>query len=234
MPRVGRWIHGLLRPFAAQSDRAIADEIQSHVALHADELIAAGQSPETARRNALISLGGFAQTLDRCQERRRFAALRALIRDLQLALRRLLHEPLFTCAAVATLALGIGATSAIFSVARTALASPLPYPDASRRVLIFSRWTAFQKTTVADQEIWDYRSMAHTLSGIAGWTTGQENLTGAGRPARLTVGRITANTFDVLGVSPWLGRGFTDVEDRPHGPPVVILGYELWRARFGQ
>jgi putative ABC transport system permease protein len=233
MARVGRWIHSLLRPLPAQSDRAIADEIQSHVALHADELIAAGQSPEIARRNALISLGGFAQTVDRCQERRRFAAVRTLTRDLQLAVRRLLHEPLFTFAAVATLALGIGATSAIFSVARTALASPLPYRDASRRVLIFSKWTAFQKTTVADQEIWDYRSMAHTLSGIAGWTTGQENLTGAGRPARLTVGRVTANTFDVLGVSPWLGRGFTDAEDRPHGPPVVILGYELWRARFG-
>src|SRR3954465_1918144 len=113
-----RWVHGLMHPFTAQTDRAIADEIQSHVALHADELIAAGQPPDVARRNALISLGGFAQTLDQCQETRRFAAFRAVGRDLRLAVRRLLHEPLFTVAAVATLALGIGSTSAIFSVAR--------------------------------------------------------------------------------------------------------------------
>ena len=228
-----RWVHGLMHPFTAQTDRAIADEIQSHVALHADELIAAGQPPDVARRNALISLGGFAQTLDQCQETRRFAAFRAVGRDLRLAVRRLLHEPLFTVAAVATLALGIGSTSAIFSVARTALASPLPYPEPARRVLIFSRWTAFQKTTVADQEIWDYRSMARTMTSVAGWTTVQENLTGAGRPARLTVGRVTANTFDVLGVAPWLGRSFTAAEDQPHGPPVVILGQALWRGRFG-
>jgi len=230
---VGRWFHRLLLPFRAQSDEKIADEIQSHVALHADELIAAGQSADVARRNALISLGGVAQTVDRCQEGRRFAAVLNLARSLQLAVRRLLHEPVFTLAAVATLALGIGSTSAIFSVARTALASPLPFPDAARRVMIFSRWTAFQKTSVADQEIWDYRAMAHTLTAVAGWTTAQENLTGAGRPARLTVGRVTANTFDVLGVSPWLGRGFTTEEDRPKGPPVAILGHGLWRARFG-
>ena len=233
MRGAGRWFHRLLLPFGAQSDRTIADEIQSHVALHADELIAAGQPPEVARRNALISLGGVAQTVDRCQETRRFAAVLALARDLQLAVRRLLREPLFTLAAVGTLALGIGSTSAIFSVARTALASPLPFPDAARRVLIFSRWTAFQKTSVADQEIWDYRSMAHTLTAVAGWTAEQENLTGAGRPVRLTVGRVTANTFDVLGVNPSLGRGFTADEDRPNGPPVVILGHGLWRARFG-
>ncbi len=216
MPRVGRWFHRLLLPFRAQSDQTIADEILSHVALHADELIGAGQPPDVARRNALISLGGFAQTVDRCQEGRRFAALLALARDLQLAVRRLLREPLFTLSAVATLALGIGSTSAIFSVARTALASPLPFPDAARRVMIFSRWTAFQEDgCAADQEIWDYRSMAHTLTAVAGWSAvpGESHAAPAAR-RDLTVGRVTANTFDVLGVNPSLGRGFTAEEDR--------------------
>jgi putative ABC transport system permease protein len=139
----------------------------------------------------------------------------------------------FTLAAVATLALGIGSTSAIFSVARTALASPLPFPDAARRVMIFSRWTAFQKTSVADQEIWDYRAMAHTLSAVAGWTTAQENLTG----------RRSSRTFD-RGASHGqhircprrqsLARARLHYEeDRPKGPPVAILGHGLWRARFG-
>src|SRR6185295_14290848 len=81
---VGRWFHRLLLPFRAQSDEKIADEIQSLVALHADELIAAGQSADVARRNALISLGGVAQTVDRCQEGRRFAAVLNLARSLQL------------------------------------------------------------------------------------------------------------------------------------------------------
>src|SRR6476659_5604947 len=83
MPGIRRWLHRMLLPFGAQSDQTIADEIQSHVALHADELIAAGQPPDVAHRNALISLGGFAQTVDRCQERRRFAAMLTLARDLQ-------------------------------------------------------------------------------------------------------------------------------------------------------
>jgi len=226
------WFSRVLLPFGPQSDRAIEDEIQSHIQLHADELIAAGQAPEVAHRNARLRLGGVAQIADRCREQRRFAGLRAGGRNLHLTMRRLARDRSFSIAAVLMLALGIGATSAIFSVAQTALASPLPYPDPDRRVQIFSRWDAFRKTSVADQEIWDYRAMARTLSAVAAWFPVQQNLTASGHPARLTVGRVTANTFDVLGVAPLHGRVFTSEEDLPQGPPVAVLGYDLWHARF--
>jgi predicted permease len=216
----------------SQTNRAIADEIDSHVALHIDDLVAAGQPPEVARRNALMSLGGMAQTVDDCREHRRFAWILGVGRDTQLAVRRLRRDPSFTTAAVLTLALGIGATTAIVSVARVALASPLPYAEPDRRVMLFSRWTAFQKTSVADQEVWDYRATARTLAAVAAWYPVQQNLTGSGRPARLTVGAVTANTFDVLGSAPALGRTFAADEDRPGGPPVAILGDALWRRTF--
>ena len=228
---IAAWLRWRL-PVASQNSRAIAEEIHSHVALHMDELMAAGQPRELARRNAMMSLGGVAQTIDDCEERRRFARALGIGRDVRLALRRLLRDPSFAIAATLTLGLGIGATSAIVSVARTALAAPLPYADPSRRVMIFSRWTAFAKTTVADAEVWDYRALARSFSAVAAWSPTQQNLTGSGRPTRLTVGLVTENTFDVLGVHPMLGRTFTSDEDRPGGSPAAILGYDLWRGRF--
>ena len=82
-------------------------------------------------------------------------------------------------------------------------------------------------------DIMDYRSQARTLSAVAGWGTDHQNLTGDGPPARLAVGLLTANTFDVLGLSPLLGRTFTEAEDQPNAAPVALLSYSLWRSRYG-
>src|SRR5690606_18079276 len=123
--------------------------------------------------------------------------------------------------------------SAMFSVVRASLLTPLPYAEPDRRVLIWSKWVGFDKTWLSTQEVVDYRADAGTLSAIAAWTAGQQNLTGDGDPLRVGVGFVTANTFDVLGASPLLGRVIRPEEDVPDGAPVAVLGYRLWQAHYG-
>jgi putative ABC transport system permease protein len=156
-----------------------------------------------------------------------------LSQDVKGAIRGLWKSPGFAIAALLTLALGIGATSAIFSVVKAVLLAALPYDRPEQRVQIWSKWISFDKTWLSTQEIADYRAFAKTMTDIAGWTTGQQNLTGDGEPVRVGVGFVTANTFQVLGAHPLLGRTFSAAEDLPNGPPVVVLGYPLWQARYG-
>jgi predicted permease len=155
------------------------------------------------------------------------------LQDVRYAMRGLRRAPGFTAAAVLTLALGMGATTAIFSVIRAVLLSPLPYGQPENVAMIWSRWKDFDKTWVADGEIADYRRMCPSLASVAAWESGEANLTGAGEPLRIGVAGITANAFETLGARPQLGRGFTPEEDRRGGPPVVVLGDGLWQSHFG-
>lgn len=157
----------------------------------------------------------------------------SLRQDITHAIRGLLKSPGFAAAALITLALGIGATSAIFSVVKAVLITPLPYTAPERTVQLFTRWTAFEKTWLADQEVIDFRNMAKTMTAIAAWNSGQQNLTGDGEPLRVGVGFVTANLFDVLGVRPLLGRVMTAQEDIPNGAQVAVLGYPIWQSRYG-
>ena len=156
----------------------------------------------------------------------------ALRQDVNGALRGLWKSPGFALAALLTLSLGIGATSAIFSVVNAVLLTPLPYDTPERRVMVWSKWVSFDKTWVSSQEVVDYRNMARSLAAVAMWTNSFQNLTDAGDPVRLNVGLVSANTFDVLGTRPLIGRMFTEEEDRPSGPALAVLGYPLWQAQF--
>ena len=153
--------------------------------------------------------------------------------DVKSALRGLWKSPGFSIAALLTLSLGIGATSAIFSVVKAVLLTPLPYDAPEQRVMVWSKWVSFEKTWVSSQEVVDYRELASTMTDVALWANTSHNLTDAGEPVRLTVGLVSANTFDVLGTRPLVGRAFAADDDRPNSPPVAVLGYELWQAQFG-
>ncbi len=155
-----------------------------------------------------------------------------LRQDVVGAVRGLIKSPGFAAASLVTLALGIGATSAIFSVVKAVLITPLPYAEPERRVQVFARWVSFDKTWLSNQEVVDFRNLATTMTAVAGWTTGQQNLTGDGEPLRVGVGFVTANTFDVLGSRPLFGRVISDEDDAPNGPQVAVLGYPLWQARY--
>jgi predicted permease len=154
--------------------------------------------------------------------------------DVSGALRALRKSPGFAAAALLTLALGIGATSAIFSVVKAVLLTPLPYDAPERRVMVWSRWVSFDKTWVSSQEVFDYREMARTITDVAFWANTFQNLTDAGEPVRLTVGLVSANTFEVLGTTPLLGRTLTADDEQLNGPPVAVIGHGLWQAQFAE
>jgi putative ABC transport system permease protein len=158
--------------------------------------------------------------------------METFLQDLRFGGRTLARNPGFACVAVLTLALGVGANAAIFSVVNAVLLRPLPWGDPDRAVMIWSRWNAFDKTWVSDGEVNGYRRQSRTLSDVGAWADGQVNLTGDGEPERVASGSVTANLFSVLGASPIRGRVFTPEEDVPNGPNVVILGHGLWQRRY--
>jgi putative ABC transport system permease protein len=160
------------------------------------------------------------------------AFLETVWQDMRWAVRALRRTPGFAAIAILTLALGIGANAAIFSVVNAVLLRPLPWGNADRAVMIWSKWTAFDKTWVATGEVVDYRKRSQTLQEVAAWGEGQVNLTGDGEPERVSSAAVSANTFSTLGAAPMIGRTFTAQEDLPNGPRLVVLGFGLWNRRY--
>ncbi len=158
--------------------------------------------------------------------------METFLQDLRFGTRTLLRNPGFAFVAVVTLALGVGANAAIFSVVNAVLLRPLPWTEPDRVAMIWSRWTAFDKTWVSVGEVNDYRRRTTTLAEVAAWDDSQVNLTGDGEPERVPAGNVTANLFSTLGVTPQYGRTFTAAEDVPNGPRLVILGHGLWQRRY--
>ena len=158
-----------------------------------------------------------------------------LPKDVAYAARILRRSPGFTLTAVLTLALGIGANTAIFSVVNATLLRPLPFPHAERLVVLQNQYKAIGMDAAAASvaDYIDYRKQRHLFSEVAAVDTGDFNLTGADRPERLQCGVTTAGLFAVLGVRPILGRTFTYEEDRPGNNQVVLLTDGLWKRRFG-
>ncbi len=154
-----------------------------------------------------------------------------LLRDLRYSLRLLVKEPGFTSLAVLTLALGIGATTAVFTVVDSVLLRPLPYKDSDRLVVALHGPEASAPVSPADY--FDYKKNSRAFSGLAAAQAWGVTLGGGERPERLDGLKVSANLLDVLGVAPLLGRGFRQGEDQPGQDQVVVLGYSLWQRRFG-
>src|SRR5213593_4316390 len=153
--------------------------------------------------------------------------------DLKFAFRQLLKNPGFTAVAALTLALGIGANTAIFSVVNAVLLRPLPYPDPGHLVQLDTAQSGKASTLIGSATFVEAKAQSQSLARIAAYSGGDMTLTGAGPAERLVAGAVTADFFPLLGVQPALGRNFTRDEDTPNGPKAVILGHGLWQSRFG-
>jgi len=153
--------------------------------------------------------------------------------DLERGARSMARAPAFAAAAIFTLALGIGATTAIFSIVDAVLLEPLPYSEPARRVMIWSRWKGFEKTWLSEAEVLDYRRQVPSLLQVAAWSGRQANLTGDGEPVRLGAAAVTPNTFSALGSVALLGRTFSPEEGREGGDDVAVLSHGLWQRRYG-
>lgn len=169
----------------------------------------------------------------RGRQRREFMS--TLWQDLRYTLRMLRRQPVLATAAVITLALGIGATTTIFSIVSTAILRPLPYRDAGRLVTVWSAnpGRGWHHTDVSLPDAWDWRTQAKAFQDLAVFGRSSANLTGSGEPERLTVRLVTPNLFSVLGVKPGLGRDFREGDNAVGAPEVAILSDGFWRRRFG-
>ena len=156
-----------------------------------------------------------------------------LLQDLRFAVRTLRKAPAFTAAAVLTLALGIGANSAIFSVVNAVLLRPLPYPDPDRLVVVWGTYPEFGRTATSLPDFRDWRASATSFAQMAARHGTIFNLTSAGEPVQLSADRVTANFFPTLGVQPALGRGFLPEEELGSENRVVVLSHGLWQRQFG-
>ena len=159
----------------------------------------------------------------------------ALIRDVRHALRNLLRTPGFAFVTIITLALGIGANTAIFSVVNAVILRPLGYPEADRLVFISSQFPkmGFDQFWVSPPEFLELQERTRAFSAVGAFATNQANLTAADRPRRVNSAAVSAGLFKVLGVNPMLGRGFEEAETLPNGPLVTVLSYETWQSAFG-
>ena len=153
--------------------------------------------------------------------------------DLRYGLRLLLKNPGFTAIAVLTLALGIGANTALFSVVNGVLLNPLPYPEPERLVAVYSNADSSGMGSISYPNFLDWQRDNHSFSALGAFRTEEYNLTGAGEPERLHGHMVSADFLSALGIHPILGRNILGEEDQAGGAPVVLLGDGLWKRKFG-
>jgi len=183
-------------------------------------------------RTYVEQLAERAEEAGRSKRRGGWTLFADLMRDVRYALRQLRRSPGFTAVAVLTLALGIGANTAIFSAVHAVLLRPFPYPDPDRLAVVSISWPT-GRFWLSEKEVLLLREQSTLFEGFGALDEGGVILVGADAPRWLNVGVVSANVFPLLGIQPALGRGFTPEEEQPNGPPVVILSHHLWQSRFG-
>jgi predicted permease len=217
---------GLLRSDGAE--RELAREIESHLALLQDEFERRGLSPEDARLAARRAYGGVEQAKEMHREARSFLWIEQRLKDLRYGARNLLRTPGFTAIAVITLALGIGANTAIFSVVNAVLLRPLAYRDPGRLVTVLH----YETNPVGVANYIDWRDQSRSFETMAAAEYWGANITGVDAPEHIIGLRMTQNLLPMLGIQPMLGRLFVAGEDRTGADHEIILSYRLWQRRF--
>lgn len=236
--RLANWICTLplkLRSFfrRRQSEQDLDDELRYHIDFKTQENIANGMSSAEARRAALIAMGGIEQAKEQCRDQRALAFLDALAQDLRFALRSLWTRPAFAAIVILTLALGIGATTAVFSVVDRVLFRSLPYPH-DERLVSFGVKAPFESIefmlaseyVVLRSQPGPFESMTSLTPGGADCDLTEQN------PVRLSCAPVEANFLATFGIRPIVGRDFTRDDDQPKAPRVALLSYALWQSRF--
>lgn len=218
-------------------DQDLEQEIRTYLDLVAEDKARSGMSRDEALRQARRELGGVEQLKENIRDVRVGASVDNLLQDLRYGLRVLSRNPGFAATAILTLALGVGATTAIFSVVDTVLLKPLPFPTADRLVRVQSVIAATGHGSVASYpDFLDWRARNHVFVGMAVFRTNDFTLIGAGEPLHLPGAVVSAQLFPLLGTTPAIGRSFYPEEDNPatvSGADPVILSAGLWRREFG-
>jgi putative ABC transport system permease protein len=218
-------------------DAELDEELRSHIDFAVEENLKHGMNAQQARTSALRAFGGVAQAREGYRMQRGLPFFEIFAQDIRYALRQLRKAPGFTLVALLTLALGIGATTALFSVVDAVMLKPLPFPNADRLVRVQSLIVATGRGGGASYpDFLDWRARNHVVDGMAAFDTEDFTLIGARDPEHLQGAVVSAQLFSLLGVTPELGRTFRPEEDTPgavSGTDAVILSYGLWQREFG-
>jgi putative ABC transport system permease protein len=220
----------------AAADRALDEEIRAHFALAVADRIARGESPEEAVAAARREFGNLGLVKEVTREMWGGMWLERLAQDLRFAVRSLRRSPVFAIVAILTLALGIGANTAMFTVIRGVLLRPLPFPDPGALYIVShvpDRAKTFAGPSMTDREYVDYRKRTRAFASTTAYITYPATLLGAAEPLRLPTAGVTPTFFTTLGTRAQLGRVFRDGDDAPGADAVVIISARLWRERFG-
>jgi putative ABC transport system permease protein len=215
-------------------ERELTDEIDGYVDLLIDEAVAQGMSPDGARRAARLEMGSVDRVKDSVRDVRAGAWLAALGQDVRFGVRAIRRRPGFMAVAVLTLGVGMGATTAIFSLIDSVLLKPLPFYEPDRLTIVWEVRPRFNapRMHAAPLNYVDWQQQVQAFDSLAAYANGFVNLTGAGTPERLVSVQTTPNLFQTLGVGPIVGRWFAPPEGTPGHTAVAILSYGLWQRRF--
>ena len=220
-----------------RDETRLREEVEEHLALQTAENIRAGMSLDEARRQAVLKFGAVEAVKEDCRDHRGLPLVEQLVQDIRYALRGLRKNPGFTSVAVLTLALGIGATTAIFSFVNAVVLRPLPFDNSARLVLVQPEPRMpppgpIRVRTVAPADFLEWQLRNDVFDEIAGFSGATLSLTQGGEPERLQAATVTTRFFDVLGVTPLTGRTFLTSEGEAGANQVAVIGSTLWRRRF--
>jgi len=228
------WIRFFRR---AKWDRERLEEIESYLQIETDENIARGMTPQAACEAAHRKFGNVTRVREDIYMMNTIGVLDSLGRDLRYAFRGMRRRPTFTLAALLTLALGIGANTAVFSVVNGVLLKPLPYPNPEELVSLWNRAPGLNSGDIpmSPSMYFTYREQSRTFQNIGLWTTGGRSVTGLGEPEQVRAAAVTDGMLQALRVHPVLGRWFSEADENPatQAPDPVILTYGYWQRRFG-
>lgn len=225
------WLRRMFRK--QETERQLDCELRFHMEQRIAERVASGEMPEEARRQAQIEFGGMEAVKQECRESRRVHFVEVLLQDLRYGMRMHRRNPGFTIVAVITLALGIGANTAIFSIVDGVLLNPLPYPHPEQLITVHESKANFQYGSVSYPNFRDWQKDNQVFSGLAARRSSAFSLTGMGDAEQLNGLFITADLFPLLGINPVLGRNMSAAEDDFGSPPVVLISRSFWERKFG-
>ena len=219
-------------------DQEFSEEIQAYLDMLTEEKISQGLTPQEARRNALIELGGVEQVHERVREIRMGQFIETTWRDVRSGVRGLVHSPIFTAVTVLSLALGIGANTAIFSVVNGLLLRPLPYPEPEQLVDVWhtppqQSFPGLKTFSVSPANYLDWKAQSSTFEQMAVYTDTNFSLSTSNDPLPLIGAVVSSNFFSVLRTNAMQGRTFTPEEEQPGRDQVVVIGHALWQRAFG-
>ena len=219
-------------------DRECSEEIQAYLDMLTEAKLRQGLSPQEARRNALLELGGVQQVEERVREIRMGRFIETVWQDVRTGVRALVHSPVFTVVTVLSLALGIGANTAIFSVVNGLLLRPLPYPESEQIVDVWhtppqQSFPGLDKFSVSPANYLDWKAQSTVFEQTAVYTDTAFSLSTSSDPLPLIGGVVSSDFFSVLRSNAIQGRTFTPDEEQPGRDQVVVLGHKLWQRAFG-